>query len=572
MEPADIQNTEEIERIFVEKGIDCDSMDSVIAYRDWCRDDDSTNPSLFISDAVQSKQEYQLLNSKLQDSVIILIGADDEIVSEQNGHDNLLKKFNNFADVLSYVKDKAFFSSKFTEKVRGGGEKKVPTVSKDVVKKEEKNQLVPKVEQPIQSTESFNLEKSAAPSLPKQAPPSTIRKEQVIPVESARIAPVSSKGVEKVEKGEKVPPAPEKVNKTMTEAVERMKENSIEEAPPHFPMEEDEELQERLKSITEVAKKTPPVQTKQPIVEQVVSKEEEPKKETGQPILYEENPYHKRSRHLQKQVFAKQRWENHRTIGVWSPLHRMGVTSFTINFALFLAENRIYTSVLEGLTEQHALKNWLQRYSNTPTNWSSYAKAIHSDGHTNEAEWMYRNVMFLPLDTADSQFEWNALSLESYMTATNIIDITLVDFPTGKMTPYTEDSLHYINELWVLVDDATQETLAWKKYIHDMRKKADIPIYLLFNKTYEFSQVDRLSKELEIPLLTKLPALHQETMRNYYESIPLYEKKEVQEKILTPFSDLAKHLLGEDFVCNVKIPTTPKAKWTDKILKRLKPI
>ncbi|ETT81485.1 hypothetical protein BK130_18325 [Viridibacillus sp. FSL H8-0123] len=45
-----------------------------------------------------------------------------------------------------------------------------------------------------------------------------------------------------------------------------------------------------------------------------------------------------------------------------------------MNFAYFLAENRVYTAVLEGLSDQPVLKNWLKRYTSVPTSWKSYCR------------------------------------------------------------------------------------------------------------------------------------------------------------------------------------------------------
>lgn len=286
-----------------------------------------------------------------------------------------------------------------------------------------------------------------------------------------------------------------------------------------------------------------------------------------QPVQYEDNPYYIRSKKIQHRVFSQQQWEGHRMVGIWSPLHRTGVTTLTFNFAIFLAKNRIYTAVLEGLTEKHTHKDLLQRYTNKPDHWISYSKAIHFDSHTENTNWTYQNVKFLPLDSDDSKINWNSQSLESYMTTTRIVDITIVDLPTGEMAPHTLHSINFIDEIWMVVDDAYQETKAWKEYIHELKKKTGIPLYMIFNKTYSFSQYKRLSQELEIPLLTTLPSLHEEVMKNYYETVPLYLKENIREHLDPPFIELAKHLLGKDF-----IPLNQKGRrfsWLPKFLKPL---
>src|SRR5690606_22667874 len=45
-------------------------------------------------------------------------------------------------------------------------------------------------------------------------------------------------------------------------------------------------------------------------------------------IQYTENPYYIRSRNLQKSLFARQKVDGHKTIGIWSPMPCRGVTTF----------------------------------------------------------------------------------------------------------------------------------------------------------------------------------------------------------------------------------------------------
>jgi len=349
--------------------------------------------------------------------------------------------------------------------------------------------------------------------------------------------------------------------------------------------EHDEEIHRGLKNITEfrnkvkvqqdIVNETPPLVPHTevtPIKIQEVEKEkdEAPQDAGTSEVNYQENPYFMRSRNLQKQIFNRQQWEDNKMIGIWSPIHRMGVTSLSINFAFFLAQNRVYTAVLEGLTGQHAMKDWLKRYTPVPPNWISYAKAIQTDANTSNTEWTYRNVRFLPLENTDAQYDWNSLSLESYMSTTKIIDVTLVDLPTGVMAGYTQDSLHYLDELWIVVDDAIQETLAWKSYIHRIKELANIPIYLIFNKHYPFSQNSRISKELGISMITYIPSLHEETMQNYYEDTPLYFKDKAVEKLEKPFIELATHLFGGEFTLKKDVEVSKETAWKDKMFKPLR--
>lgn len=288
-------------------------------------------------------------------------------------------------------------------------------------------------------------------------------------------------------------------------------------------------------------------------------------------VLQETN-YQNRKRNIQRQLFAKQKWTATKTVGIWSPLHRMGVTTFAMNFSFFLAENRIYTALLEGLTNQPSLKDWLKRYSKLPSNWKSYANTIQvNEEDPLSAEWKYRDVMCLPLDSRDCTLLWDDTFLESYMTTTNIMDITLVDFPTGKMEKYTEDALKYIDQLLIVVDDTFQDIVAWKDYIHRLQAENDISVQLIFNKLYDFSQVKAMEKELGYKVIATLPSLHEQVMRNYYDIEPLYFADDEVKSLLQPeYEKIAQYLFDNKFERKNKDSMEQKEKWSTTLLKSLK--
>lgn len=284
-----------------------------------------------------------------------------------------------------------------------------------------------------------------------------------------------------------------------------------------------------------------------------------------------------RTRLIQKQLFAKQHWEGHKSIGIWSPLPKMGVTTFAINYSLFLAENRIYAGVLEGLKNEPMLKHWVKRYTPIPKKWTSYAKAVHSAGEDSyNADWTYRNVLYLPLDDDDATLHWSAEKLEMYLNTPALMDVTLIDLPSGIMHEYTYHSLYYLSELWVLVDDTFQELVAWKQYIHAIQKKYDLKVKLIFNKQYEFSQVKRLANSLDLEVICTLPSLHKEVMRNYYETQPLLSSEGVREQLFGPFVELTQYLIGKDFTIQTTIdnqmliPTKEEDKYWTVFLEKIK--
>ncbi len=279
---------------------------------------------------------------------------------------------------------------------------------------------------------------------------------------------------------------------------------------------------------------------------------------------------YKRTRTIQKQLFSRQEWQSHKTIGIWSPIHQTGVTTFVINFALYLAKHRIYTGVLEGLTSNHILKYWLNRYTKIPDGWVSYARVIHEEIEPNLANWTYGNVLFLPLNDGDIDQEWTSDTLESYIKMPSLLDIILVDLPTGEMNKHTVDSLMYLSELWILVDDSFHEIIAWKEYIQQLNEITNIPIRLIFNKKYEFSQVKRLEKELDYPLITSIPALHEEVKRNYYQTKPLVYIDSVYEELHPGFNQLKEYLFGNEVLYSKQLPNVQVPNFLSKVKNKLK--
>ncbi len=293
-----------------------------------------------------------------------------------------------------------------------------------------------------------------------------------------------------------------------------------------------------------------PLNPETKIADEVLTKKIEDKNHQDET---ENDVNYKRTRTIQKQLFARQEWQTNKTIGVWSPIHQTGVTTFVLNFALYLAKHRIYTGILEGLTSNHILKYWLNRYTDVPNNWVSYATVIHDEIEPTKANWIYGNVLFLPLQEGDIDHEWTTDTLESYFKMPSILDIVLVDLPTGEMNKHTLDSLLYLSELWIIVDDSFHEIIAWKEYINQLHEIANTPIKLIFNKKYDFSQIDRLEKELGYPIITSLPSLHEEVKRNYYQTKPLIENELVYNKLESGFYQIRNHLFG-DSIFNTKSP------------------
>ncbi|WP_217270021.1 hypothetical protein [Neobacillus endophyticus] len=262
----------------------------------------------------------------------------------------------------------------------------------------------------------------------------------------------------------------------------------------------------------------------------------------------EEKVIMERALEIRKNSFLKAKWDGNKTIGVWAPLNRIGVTTFIMNYSIFLGKERIPTVVLEALNKNHILKTTLKRYSDIPKGWNSYAAALNKkEISADSVSWSYNGVQWLPLDDQDTAYEWTYETLYHYINNIKYYDVVIVDLPTGKMESYTEHALEHLDQLWIIVDDAFQQNLAWKKYIHTLIEKYGLTCYLIFNKKLPFSQDQRLASELEIPLLASLPCMHFEVHKNYYEKAPIIEQPTVYQQLKEPFLTISKQLLGESF-------------------------
>jgi hypothetical protein len=287
-------------------------------------------------------------------------------------------------------------------------------------------------------------------------------------------------------------------------------------------------------------------------------------------VHYQGKPFLSRSRLIEKQAFSRVSWDQNKTIGIWSPLGRMGVTSFIMSYALFLGKQRIHCAVLEGLNKNHILKDWLKRYTQQSKSWNSYASALHEEtADPQHVEWIYQNVYWLPLDDQDVSYEWDTESLDHFMGSVKLFDVVFVDFPTGVMEEYTKHSLSYIDELWILVDDNYQQILSWKNYLNTLKKNYSINMKLVFNRHYDFSQSKRIEEALNIPLIATLPPLHEEMMKNYYETKPLIDHNEVYESLLPSFVKISEHLMGPAFTLK---ESEPKITLLNRVRGRMGPL
>lgn len=215
--------------------------------------------------------------------------------------------------------------------------------------------------------------------------------------------------------------------------------------------------------------------------------------------------YWERGLGVRKEAFTKATWERNKTIGIWSPLEGKGVTTFTVNLALFLAQYKVPTAVLEGISEKRKLRLRIQRFTEQPAEWASYARALFDETVLpDQPKWLSNGVSWIPLQDDECNYKWDYDALNAYVNPIKVYDILLIDLPTGKMNGHTTTLLEFIDELWIVCDHSYPELLEWKSYISEMKQKG-VPMKLIFPYTLPFSENEKIAEQLGIEILAEMP-------------------------------------------------------------------
>ncbi|MEX3623678.1 hypothetical protein [Viridibacillus arvi] len=292
------------------------------------------------------------------------------------------------------------------------------------------------------------------------------------------------------------------------------------------------------------------------------------KKEDAEKQLFEEKVIALRDG-IDIPVWQKRRISS-KTVGIWSPLHRIGATTLTMNLAMYLASLSIPVAVLEGITKDIKMKSLLEVYSKQKKHWISYNSYLAEPSRKAEhAIWPNRNVNFFPFEEHDIATKWTVQKINYFMNGLKFHDLLLVDFPTGEMAPYTLESLKYVDELWVIINNDLLSMIEWKEYIRNS-VKPPLKIYAIFIDDYAFSKPNKIAAQLGLDLITSIPPLHKEVVQNYYESFPLIEHEGVTEKVENKFIEVLEHLTGEQ-IKRVSTKVQQEEGFINRFMKKLKP-
>lgn len=247
-------------------------------------------------------------------------------------------------------------------------------------------------------------------------------------------------------------------------------------------------------------------------------------------------------------IFGEAQLKKQMRIGVWSPLHRTGVSTFVQSFAFYLSENGYETVVQESLSKRFNLLHVLLRYTKKPKKWSNRINAINGETAYENARWKYHDVHFLPVDSSYEKYEWTEETIHEFYTIHPNVQIQLIDIPSGELIESEETVFKHIDELWIIADDAYHEIATWKNVIKGYSKKYKLPIKVIFNKAQEHSQPKMVEDELELPIIAVLPDMHVHVTRNYYLQKPFYFMDGIKEVYAESFHYLLERIKSESTI------------------------
>jgi CO dehydrogenase nickel-insertion accessory protein CooC1 len=234
-----------------------------------------------------------------------------------------------------------------------------------------------------------------------------------------------------------------------------------------------------------------------------------------------------------------------KVIGVWSPLPASGVTTFIVNFALFLSEHKSPIAVLEPLSDNVNLKEILTQYTSVPKGWKSFLEySQQNDVDDNAMKWFYHGIDWIPIGDYEIARNWKVEELCKYMhehiRLTKNNQVVLIDLKPGKMSPYTLQALQHLDEFWIVVDQR-QKNIRHRTYIDELIEKHDLNVKLIVNQCYSSAKTKFIVKKMGFPLLAEIPQML-EVQQNEWESKPLIKRENIRELLLPAFEAIETHL------------------------------
>lgn len=268
-----------------------------------------------------------------------------------------------------------------------------------------------------------------------------------------------------------------------------------------------------------------------------------------------------RYRLIREKTF-KQKSERNKTIAVWSPSHRIGVSTFVMNFAIYLGKNNVSVNVLGSLTGrpsmEYLLIKWYEEFIftwspflNTLSNYNIPIDRINLKVHEGGVNWIPTKY------NKDNDVE-TLNEPEIKQIFPNLIndakdeDILLVDMHTGEMDYFGEETLKYVDELWIVLDGDKFDVFYNQKYIRSLIEAFDLETKIIFNRDTPLSNREAIANFLKLDYIGSIPELKEVITRcqpkfgSPDNGRPIIETKEGSMLLNGPFSQINNYLFGKE--------------------------
>jgi len=257
--------------------------------------------------------------------------------------------------------------------------------------------------------------------------------------------------------------------------------------------------------------------------------------------------------HVGKKSFENYKGES-KAIGIWSPIAHVGITQFTSNFSVYLGKFNFKVSVVEGLTRYPNLKMLIKRCSKEPKDWvPAYGYCVLdsiSSEDSRNIHWSYSDVYWYPLEDAvhrqmpkiekydeflkfmSNNFKYTFFTLENY----------------GEMSEYNIETLKYLDELWIVLDNSYDLFIRWKNYIKNIAKdNPHLKVKIILNRYNEESYEQKIKETTKFPIIAKIPSLDEMFSKNMTQPKTAIEYDENFKILETSFHNAAVSLIGKDY-------------------------
>ncbi|GLO68302.1 MULTISPECIES: hypothetical protein [Oceanobacillus] len=253
---------------------------------------------------------------------------------------------------------------------------------------------------------------------------------------------------------------------------------------------------------------------------------------------------------------------SNKSIGVWSPNRQIGVTTFVMNFAFYIGQQkRLPISVMEALREDPIMFKELERIAPKkhvfPKKWYSYVTYVNTCKDIDEPQSDllassvidFKGVYWFPLGKGNVDYKNSVIDdIPYYIFVSNPQDVVIVDLPNGELKKDTRETLKHLNELWILMDGSTDMIFGYKDYIKKMKlDNPHLSIYIIFQNYFPIVAEKLIRDTFDYPVLATLPDLNNEVRKNKYEHMSVMDNPNIESLLSNSFHDIGVHVYQETY-------------------------